>query len=184
MAKPTPAATAEVKEESNALQMAIWITVGTAALIVGIILLTRFAIGAYGSRSLEGSAAMSPEALAKRIGPVAKLQVEGGAPVAPAAEAPKVAAVAAAPAPAAAGGKPDGMKTYDTACMACHATGAANAPKFGDKAAWVPRIKTGNEALYASVLKGKGAMPPKGGNAALGDADVKAAVDYLVAASK
>ena len=68
--------------------------------------------------------------------------------------------------------------------MACHVTGAANAPKLGDKAAWAPRIKTGTEALYASVLKGKGAMPPKGGNAALSDADVKAAVDYMVAGSK
>jgi cytochrome c5 len=127
---------------------------------------------------------MAPEALAKRIAPVAKLQVEGAAPVAPGVEAPKVAAVAAAPAPAAAGGKPDGKKTYDTACMACHATGAANAPKLGDKVAWAPRIKTGSDALYASVIKGKGAMPPKGGNAALPDADVKAAVDYMVAASK
>jgi cytochrome c5 len=68
--------------------------------------------------------------------------------------------------------------------MACHATGAAGAPKLGDKAAWAPRIKTGNEALYASVLKGKGAMPPKGGNAALSDADVKAAADYMVAGSR
>ena len=68
--------------------------------------------------------------------------------------------------------------------MACHATGVAGAPKLGDKAAWAPRLKTGKEALYASVIKGKGAMPPKGGNAALSDADVKAAVDYLVAGSK
>jgi cytochrome c5 len=183
MANPTPAANAEAKEGTNAVQLAIWIGIGTVALIVGIIMLTRFAVDAYGSRSLEGSAAMTPEALAKRIGPVAKLQIEGAAAVAPAAEAPKVAAVTA-PAPAAAGGKPDGKKTYDTACMACHATGAANAPKLGDKTAWAPRIKTGSDALYASVLKGKGAMPPKGGNAALADADVKAAVDYMVAASK
>jgi len=184
MAKPTPAPAAEVKEETNAVQLAIWISIGTVALIVGIIMLTRFAVGAYSGRSLEGSAAMTPEALAKRIAPVARLQVEGAAPVASGAEAPKVAAVAAAPAPAAAGGKPDGKKTYDTACMACHATGAANAPKLGDKAAWAPRIKAGNDALYASVLKGKGAMPPKGGNPALADADVKAAVDYMVAAAK
>ena len=125
---------------------------------------------------------MAPEALAKRIAPVAKLQLEGDAPIAPAAAAPKVATVAAA-APAAAG-KPDGKKVFDTACMACHATGAAGAPKMGDKAAWAPRIKAGNDALYASSIKGKGAMPPKGGNAALGDADVKAAVDYMVAGSK
>jgi cytochrome c5 len=67
--------------------------------------------------------------------------------------------------------------------MACHATGAAGAPKLGDKAAWAPRLKTGIDALYASSLKGKGAMPAKGG-ASLPDADVKAAVDYMAAAAK
>jgi cytochrome c5 len=90
----------------------------------------------------------------------------------------------AATAPAAATAKPDGKKVYDTTCMACHATGAAGAPKFGDKAAWAPRIKTGIDALHASALKGKGAMPPKGGNTSLPDADVNAAVDYMVAAAK
>jgi cytochrome c5 len=169
--------------ESNALPLAIWIGIGTVALVVGIILMTRFAVGSYGGRSLDKDPAMAAEALAKRIGPVAKLQVEGSAPVVPAGEAPKAAATLVAAAPATSG-KPDGKKTYDTACMACHATGAANAPKLGDKAAWAPRIKTGNEALYAAVIKGKGAMPPKGGNAALSDADVKAAVDYMVAGSK
>jgi cytochrome c5 len=166
--------------ESHPVQLAIWIGVGAIALVVGIVLLAQIAVGAYGGRSLEKDPAMAPEALAKRIGPVAKLQFEGSAPVAPAADAPKVATATVTAAP----GKPDGKKTYDTACMACHATGAANAPKLGDKAAWAPRLKTGNEALYASVIKGKGAMPPKGGNAALTDADVKAAVDYMVAGSK
>jgi cytochrome c5 len=168
--------------ETHPVKLAIWIAVGAVALVVGIILLAQFAVGAYGSRSLEKDPAMAPEALAKRIAPVAKLQLEGAAPIAPAAAAPKVATVAAA-APAATG-KPDGKKVFDTACMACHATGAAGAPKMGDKAAWAPRIKAGNDALYANSIKGKGAMPPKGGNAALGDADVKAAVDYMVAGSK
>ena len=99
-----------------------------------------------------------------------------------AAAAPAAATAVAAAAPA--GGKPDGRKVYDTACMACHATGAAGAPKFGDKTAWAPRLKTGADALYASALKGKGAMPAKGGNAALPEADVKAAVDYMAAAAK
>jgi cytochrome c5 len=60
----------------------------------------------------------------------------------------------------------------------------AGAPKFGDKAAWAARLKEGKEHLYDTALKGKGAMPPKGGNPALSDADVKAAVDYIVAAAK
>ncbi len=95
----------------------------------------------------------------------------------PAAPAPEKAA--AAPAPAAAVGKADGKKIYDGTCVACHGTGAAGAPKAGDKTAWAPRLKTGMNALYASALKGKNAMPPKGGNAALSDAEIKAAVDYL-----
>lgn len=78
----------------------------------------------------------------------------------------------------------DGAETYNKACMACHATGAAGAPKLGDKAAWGPRIAQGNEVLYTSVLKGKGAMPPKGGQVQLSDDVVKAAVDYMVSQAK
>jgi cytochrome c5 len=93
----------------------------------------------------------------------------------------------AVPAPektAAGTGKPDGKKIYEGTCTACHSTGVAGAPKAGDKAAWAPRLKTGMEALYGSALKGKGAMPIKGGNMALADADVKAAVDYLAGLAK
>ncbi len=90
------------------------------------------------------------------------------------------APAAAAAAPAAA----DGKKVYDAGCVACHGAGVAGAPKFGDKAAWAPRIKTGMDAMYTVALKGKGVMPAKGGNPALSDADVKAAVDYMVAAAK
>ena len=78
----------------------------------------------------------------------------------------------------------DGAATYTQACQACHMTGAAGAPKLGDKAAWAPRIAQGNDALYAAVINGKGAMPPKGGQMQLGDDVVKAAVDYMVAQSK
>jgi len=77
-----------------------------------------------------------------------------------------------------------GKSVYDSLCQACHAAGVAGAPKAGDKALWSPRIAQGVPTLYQSALKGKGAMPPKGGNAALSDDDVKAAVDYLVALAK
>jgi cytochrome c5 len=167
--------------ESHPVQLVIWVVVGAIALIVGIILLVQFAIGVYGSRSLQGDPAMSEKALIERIGPVARVEFAGEAPAAPAAPvmgAPKVATVAAAPA------KVDGKKVFDSICMACHATGAAGAPKFGDKAAWAPRIKTGINTLYAAALKGLNAMPPRGGNPALSDAEVKAAVDYMVAGSK
>lgn len=78
----------------------------------------------------------------------------------------------------------DGKAVYDKTCVACHASGVANAPKFGDKAAWAPRIATGRDGLVASVTKGKGAMPPKAGAANLSDDDIKAAVDYMVGAAK
>ncbi|HUQ29489.1 MAG TPA: cytochrome c oxidase subunit II [Usitatibacter sp.] len=91
---------------------------------------------------------------------------------------------AAAPGGAAPAKAADGKATYDTTCMACHSTGAAGAPKLGDKAAWAPRLKQGVAALHANAIKGKGAMPPKGGNTALPDDAVKAAVDYMTAAAK
>jgi len=76
-----------------------------------------------------------------------------------------------------------GKEVYEGTCVACHGTGAAGAPKIGDKAAWAPRIKDLN-AAHNSALKGKGVMPPKGGNAALSDADVIAAADYMISQSK
>ena len=79
---------------------------------------------------------------------------------------------------------PNGEDIYKQVCIACHAAGVAGAPKLGDKAAWAPRIKGGVDALYASALKGKGAMPPKGGNMATPDANIKAAVDFMVSKAK
>jgi cytochrome c5 len=115
-----------------------------------------------------------------------------GAPAAPAAPAPAAAAApaaapaavaAATPAPAAAAAGGNGEALYKQACVACHAAGVAGAPKVGDKAAWAPRIAQGLPALVTSAIKGKNAMPPKGGSAAP-DADVKAAVEYMVGQSK
>ncbi|MFC5522159.1 c-type cytochrome [Polaromonas jejuensis] len=112
------------------------------------------------------------------------------APAAQAAATPPasvVAALAAANKPAAAGNAAAsagaGEALYKQTCVACHAAGVAGAPKFGDKAAWAPRVKAGIDALTASALKGKGAMPPKGGSAA-SEADIKAAVEYMVSAAK
>lgn len=121
---------------------------------------------------------------------------EPAAPAAPAAAAPAAAEAApAAAAPAAAAPAPaaapvaaaDGKKTFETACIACHGAGVAGAPKFGDKAAWAPRVKQGSAVLYEHALKGfqgkAGMMPPKGGSSA-SDEEVKAAVDYMAAAAK
>jgi cytochrome c5 len=150
--------------------------------------------------------------VASRIKPVGQVVVEpaggaapGGTPAPAAASAPAAvsspastastpksaaqtastpAAVVATTAAPAAAGKPDGKKVFDTTCTACHTPGVAGAPKFGDKKDWAPRLAHGVDALYATALNGKGAMPPKGGNTALSDSEVKAAVDYMVAAAK
>jgi cytochrome c5 len=104
------------------------------------------------------------------------------APAAVVAAAP-VAAVAAAPAAAVKVAANTGEALYKQACIACHAQSVAGSPKFGDKAAWAPRIKTGIDAMTTSVIKGKGVMPPKGGSAA-SDADIRAAVEYMANAAK
>ncbi|MDP2819336.1 MAG: c-type cytochrome [Polaromonas sp.] len=72
---------------------------------------------------------------------------------------------------------------YTQACAACHIAGVANAPKLADKAAWAPRVALGVDALTASVIKGKGAMPPRGGSTG-SDADIKAVVQYMVSTVK
>lgn len=76
-----------------------------------------------------------------------------------------------------------GKRIYEQACFACHDSGAAGAPRRGDKAAWAPRIATGQAALYKAALEGMNAMPPRGGSGA-SDAEILAAVDYLVAESR
>ena len=82
----------------------------------------------------------------------------------------------------------DGKAVFDKTCKMCHATGIAGAPKLGDKADWAARSKQGIDTLVQHATKGfkgtKGMMPPKGGNPALTDADIKAAVQYMLDAAK
>ena len=101
--------------------------------------------------------------------------------VAALAAANKTAAAATAATPVVAGA---GQALYNQACAACHVAGVAGAPKFADKTAWAPRIPLGLDALTASVIKGKGAMPPKGGAASASDADIRASVSYMLDAVK
>jgi cytochrome c5 len=118
---------------------------------------------------------------------VAAAPTQAGAPQSAAAPQSAPAPQAAATQSAAGGAKPaaaDGKQVFDTTCMACHATGVANAPKLGDKAAWAPRLAQGEDALVQSALKGKGAMPPKGGNTSLSDAQVRAAVEFMLSQAK
>jgi len=159
-------------------QLVVVVLLAFVVPIVGIILLVQLVMNVAG----PDPKTLAPEAVAERLQPVAKLEFgpRDGAP-APAAAGSAPAKSAAAPAKP---GAADGKGVYDKVCVACHQVSVAGSPKLGDKAAWAPRIKTGMDALAQSVLKGKGAMPPKGGNASLSDAEVRAAADFMVSQSK
>lgn len=141
--------------------------IGALALLTVII---YFLAGSVAGSSKK--AAADNTAVAQRIEPVGQLNLAGA-----------VVGAVVGTAQAA-----DGAATYKASCFACHGTGAAGAPKMGDKAAWKDRIAQGNATLYEHALKGfqgkKGFMPAKGGNASLADDAVKAAVDHMVAGSK
>jgi cytochrome c5 len=125
---------------------------------------------------LDRGALLASASVAERIKPVGEIAV-AGAQQAPA----KSPAAAATPAR-------DGQQVYQASCVACHDAGVAGAPKVGDKGQWAKRVAKGRDALYASAVNGvqssAGVMPAKGGNPALSDAEVKAAVDYMVGRSR
>jgi cytochrome c5 len=75
----------------------------------------------------------------------------------------------------------DGKAVYAKACAVCH---TAMAPRTGDKSAWEQRSRQGLDALVASVVKGKGAMPPKAGNASLTEEEIRAATEYILSQTK
>ena len=112
---------------------------------------------AFGNQPAAGSDALTPEAIARRLQPVGSVEFK---------DMNNAAAMKT------------GQQVYDAQCMACHAAGAAGAPKTGDEAAWAPRIKTGYDALLGSVLKGKGAMGAQGGGD-FADFEVARAVVFL-----
>jgi len=108
--------------------------------VVVIIMLANFVN--FGGKAGAGSDGMGEEAVARRIQPIGSIQVKDASDV---------------------GALKTGEQVYQAQCSACHATGAAGAPKLGDEAAWGPRVKTGYEALLTSALKGKGSMGAQGG---------------------
>lgn len=157
---------------SNKTDTEIVFFLGAAVVAVGLIMAINSAVGGL----LKGAPAdMSDEAVAARIAPVAKLNT--GAAI-----EPEVTAVAAAP--AAATGPRSGEDVYTAHCAMCHATGAAGAPKFGDAAAWGPRVATGMDAMMNTAINGKGGMPARGLCATCSDEELQAAVEYMVDNSK
>ena len=122
--------------------------------ICSILLLVKLVL----SQPSANPGALAPEAVAARIQPVAR--VEFGAAAAPA-------------------GARKGEDIVKATCTACHQAGVANAPKIGDRAAWGPRLKQGLSGMLATATKGKGAMPPRGGDASLTDAELTRAIIFM-----
>jgi len=122
--------------------------------IFGIILLINYV--SHGNKDAAGTEALQAEATALRIQPIGMVELK----------------------PAGGGAARTGEQVFQAQCSACHATGALGSPKFGDAAAWGPRIKTGYDALLTSALKGKNSMPPQGGGEA-SDYEIGRALVYM-----
>jgi cytochrome c5 len=160
--------------------MHVWTILGVSV----ILLLFIFVLVAH-HRSIadrvrmdRGALLSSAASVAERIKPVGQVSV-----VSAEAQPQPVKDAAAAPPRSR-----DGLQVYQASCVVCHGAGIAGAPKVEDKGQWAARIAKGVDRLYASAVNGvqgsAGVMPAKGGNQALSNAEVKAAVDYMVARSK
>ena len=122
---------------------------------------------------------MDRSAVIERLKAVEVVAVKGEEVVAAADAASSADSVEA---PAADAGEIDGNAIATATCFACHSIGLLEAPKIGDKAAWDKRLQANGDmaGLVKSAIVGKGAMPARGGNAALSDAEVKAAVEFMM----
>src|SRR6185295_4996403 len=140
------------------------IVVVVLAFLVPILLIVMITQMVTGGLKVEvGGRAMSEDAVAERLKPVGE-----------------VALAEASTTP----GVRSGEQVVNTVCQTCHGAGLVGAPKIGDKAAWQPRLTQGVAALHEHAIKGIRAMPPRGGNPSLSDAEVSAAVDYMLKQSK
>ncbi|MDQ3563878.1 MAG: c-type cytochrome [Pseudomonadota bacterium] len=183
-------------EDANFIKTLIGVL---GALVVFSVVLMYFANAIGGDEPTEED----KQAIADRIAPVGQVEVapatESVAANAASEQVPSAQPVESGQAPALAEKAPasraestspddKGKAVYDDSCFACHTSGLAGAPKLGDKAAWEPRIAQGMETLVARAIEGfqgqGGMMPPKGGRDDLADADVKAAVVYMVDQSR
>lgn len=178
---PTAAATAAGEQVAQASE-----SVGDAAKSVAT------AAGDAAKEMADKASAAADSAAEKASSAVSATVAAGAAAISGAAdkvkEAVKPATEEAAPAPAAAATETsydlaEGKKLYDSICTACHVAGAAGAPKSGDKAAWAGREEKGVEALAATVISGKGAMPARGGSGG-SDEQIEAAVAYMLSQLK
>ena len=150
------------EEDRNVLNMLLIVVGALVAFFVLILIIAQIVSGPKEDTAVDK---MVEAATIERIKPFGEVNL-GAAPVAVASSGT------------------DGKGTYTSACFACHGTGAAGAPKFGDKGAWKKRIAQGMDTLFDHAINGFKGMPAKGGNASLSDAAVEAAVEYMVKGSK
>ncbi len=136
-------------------QLVVAVALSFVVPIIAIILLVSYV--SSGRQPAAGSDLMTPEAVARRIHPVGTVEIKDASDVA---------------------SLKTGEQVFAAQCTACHTAGVAGAPKFGDEAAWAPRIKTGYAALLTSALKGKGAMGAQGGGD-FGELEIGRAVVYM-----
>jgi cytochrome c5 len=141
-------------------QLAVVVVLAFVIPVIGLILLAQVVIAKY----RVATTTADPEAIARRIQPVARVEFGDAAPSGPRAAK-------------------SGEEVYKAVCAVCHATGAAGAWRFGDKAAWAPHIKEGLDALAKNAITGIRAMPPRGGNPDLSDLEVTRAVVYMANAA-
>lgn len=151
---------------------------GLMLLALGIYFLSR-GIGVKNQQAHVQADPVMQAAVNERIAPVAKLAVSGEDNSALAVAKPQATEAQA---------DLSGDQVFNMACVACHGAGVAGAPKYGDKAAWAPRIAKGIDTLHKHAIEGfqgtSGFMPPKGGRVDLSDKTIMNGVDYMVAGSK
>jgi cytochrome c5 len=157
-----------VSKEDDVFIREFGVVLGALFLFFLLALIVARGIGAAAHQQSQ----LAPGEVAKRIQPVGEVRVGEPGQVA---EAP-----AAQPAVEVAAAAMTGDAVYQSACIACHASGAAGAPKMGDAAAWGPRVTQGLATLIDHAINGKGVMPPRGGNPALTDADIENAIKYML----
>lgn len=138
--------------------------------LVGVVILVALVYALTVAQFSGKSNAGTPAEITARIAPVGSVTLAGAEP--PAAVPPAAAPKAADEGP--------GAAIYRKACTACHESGAAGAPKFGDKAVWEPRMDQGVAQLLQTAIDGKGAMPPRGTCMACTDEDLKLAIEYML----
>jgi len=153
---------------------------GSIALIVlwVLIILGNFfsSFGAPEQNAIDRSAVLD------RLKAIEVVAIKGEGEKAGTAEAASGAKVVEETAPEVAAGDIDASAIVTATCAACHSIGLLESPKIGDKEAWDKRLQTngGIDGLVKSSIAGKGAMPPRGGNAGLSDAEIKAAIEFMM----